>query len=152
MQLYSFKISEAGVLTRHYVPCTHEGQAGLYDLCEGEFYALTGGKVYGKGYKGQSERGTFEVSPQPAKITKGTGSDTLTCLAPGASSFEWYKDGVRIEGATTDSIKVTWSHKEAGVATYSVKPVYTVFNEKVLGDAATARVELTPVGITISVQ
>ena len=152
MQLYSFKISEAGVLKRHYVPCTHEGQAGLYDLCEGEFYALTGGKVYGKGYKGQSERGTFEVSPKPAKITKGAGSDTLTCLAPGASSFAWYKDGVLIEGETTDSLTVAWSRKEAGVATYSVRPVYTVFNEKVLGDAATAQVEMTPVGMMISVQ
>ena len=151
IRLYSFKISEAGVPTRHYVPCTHEGQAGLYDLCEGKFYPLTGGKVYGRGYTGQN--GDFEVVlPQTAKITKGTGSYELSCIAPGASSFEWYENGKLIEDATTDSYTVQWTNKRPHVRTYKVVPVYTVFNEKVRGEVAEAQVELTPIGIVIEVQ
>ena len=151
IRLYSFKISEAGVLTRHYVPCTHEGQAGLYDLCEGKFYPLTGGKVYGKSYTGQID--DFEVAlPQTAKITKGTGSYELSCIAPGASSFEWYENGKLIEGATTDSYTVEWTHKAPHTRTYKVVPVYTVFNEKVRGEATEAQVELTPLGIVIEIQ
>ena len=36
--------------------------------------------------------------------------------------------------------------------TYSVKPVYTVFNEKVVGEAATAQVEFLPLGMIISIR
>jgi hypothetical protein len=32
-----------------------------------------------------------------------------------------------------------------------VKPVYTVFNEKVLGEAASAEVEFIPLGMIISI-
>ena len=152
MKLYSFKISETNVLQRSFVPCTHEGQAGLYELCEGKFYPLTGGRVCGKGYKGQSEHGTFTVSPQPGKITKGSSPYELSCIAPGASSFEWYEDDKLIEGATTDSYAVQWTNKKPHTRTYKVVPVYNVFNTRVKGDAATAQVELTPVGILISVQ
>ena len=149
MQLYSFKISESGVLTRHYVPCVNEGKAGLYDLCQGQFFALTGGKVYGRGYKGQSERGTFEISPKPAKLEAEGDTNTLTCLAPGASSFEWYENGKLIEGATTDSYTVEWQARAPHVRTYSVVPVYTVFNEKVRGEAAAADVEFSPLGMVL---
>ena len=128
----------------------HEGQAGLYELCQGRFFALTGGKVYGKGYRNQSR--TFEVSPQKAKITKGMGSYELSCIAPGASSFEWYEDGKLIEDATTDSYTVEWTHKTPHTRTYKVVPIYSVFNEKVRGEAAEAHVELTPVGIVIKIQ
>ena len=153
MKLYSFKISETNVLQRSFVPCTHEGQAGLYELCEGKFYPLTGGRVCGKGYKGQSERGTFEVSPQPAKLTKGGEPSMLTCIAPGAASFEWYEDGKLIDGATTDSYTVQWTNKKPHTRTYKVVPVYNVFNTKVRGDvAAEAQVELTPAGIVIEIQ
>ena len=67
MKLYSCKVSEAGVPMRHFVPCTHDGVAGLYDLLNGVFYPHDSGKVYGKGYTGQN--GDFEVAlPQSAKI------------------------------------------------------------------------------------
>ena len=151
IRLYSLKISEAGTLARNFVPCMHEGQAGLYELCEGKFYPLEGGKVYGKGYTGQT--GDFEVAlPQTAKITKGTGSYELSCIAAGASSFEWYEDDKLIEGATTDSYTVEWTHKAPHTRTYKVVPVYTVFNEKVRGEAAEASVEISPLGIVIEIQ
>ena len=83
MRLYSFKISEAGVLQHDYIPCVKNGEAGLYDLKTYEFKPLTGGKVVGKGVSGQS--GDFMISPQPAKLThkEGENSTTLTCLAVG---------------------------------------------------------------------
>ena len=81
---------------------------------------------------------------------------TLTCLAPSAQSYEWYEDGVRMPGETSDSLTLNWERAKAKpnnhTHTYSVKPVYTVFNEKVLGDAATATVEYTPQGMVISIQ
>ena len=151
MKLYRFKVSEAGEPVRDFVPCTHEGQAGLYDLLHGGFYPLTGGKVYGKGYSGQSD--TFKVAlPQTAKITKGTGDYELTCIAPGASSFEWYEDGKLIDDATTDSYTVEWTYKAPHMRTYKVVPVYTVFNEKVRGEASEAQVEISPFGLIFGVQ
>lgn len=152
MKLYRFKVSEEGVPMRDFVPCTHDGQAGLYDLLNNKFYPLTTGKVYGKGYSGQS--GTFEVAlPQTAKIMKGMGPYELSCIASGASSFEWYEDGKLIGGATTDSYAVTWEKTPAPYTrTYSVVPVYTVFNEPVRGNAATAVIEMSPCGTMIIVQ
>ena len=59
-------------------------------------------------------------------------------------------------GETSDSLTLNWERAKAKpnnhTHTYSVKPVYTVFNEKVLGDAATATVEYTPQGMVISIQ
>ena len=156
MKLYGFKISESGTETRNFVPCVTNGVAGLYELHTKAFFPLTGGKVSGRGYKGQS--GEFEIAPQPATLTKnGTGNTaTLTCLAAGAQSYEWYEDGVLMDGETSDSLTLNWEKTKAKMNghthTYSVKPVYTVFNEKVLGDAATATVEYTPQGMVISIQ
>jgi len=59
-------------------------------------------------------------------------------------------------GETSDSLTLSWDRSKAKTGnhahTYSVKPVYTVFNEKVLGEAATATVEYTPLGLVISIQ
>ena len=146
MRLYSFKISEAGTLKRNYVPCVHNGQAGLYDLVGHTFSSVTGAKVSGATINGD----TFQIAPQPARLIhkEGFNSATLTCLAVGgAQSYEWYEDGVKIEGATSDSYTVNWKNTpEPYIHVYSVKPVYTVFNEKVLGDAVSAVVEMSPRG------
>ena len=115
---------------------------------------LTGGKVRGKGYQGQT--GEFEISPQPATLTykEGENSTTLTCLAAGAQSYEWYEDGVLMSDKTSDSLTLTWTHAKAKsqTHTYSVKPVYTVFNERVVGAPATAEVEYTPLGTRIIIK
>ena len=154
MRLYNFKISEAGTVVRNYVPCVRGGQAGLYDLENNTFSALVGGKVSGAMLKGTA----FQIAPQPAKLTHTTGenSATLTCLAAGAQSYEWYEDGVKIEGEAGDSLTLNWEKTKAKmrkhVYTYSVKPVYTVFNETVKGTAVTADVEFTPLGTNISIR
>ena len=110
----------------------------------------------GKGYRGQS--GEFEVSPQPARLmhSDGLNSTTLTCFATSAQSYEWYEDGVLIPGETSDSLTLNWEQAKAKLGnhthTYSVKPVYTVFNERVLGESATTTVEYTPDGVMIIIR
>ena len=155
MRLYSVKIYKSGVLDRCFVPCLTNGVAGLYETCQNRFFPLTGGKVRGKGYKDQS--GEFVISPQPARLTRtGTGSTaTLTCLAAGAQSYEWYEDGVKMQDATSDALTLTWTRaraKSPAVHTYSVKPVYTVFNEKIIGDPVSATVEYTPLGTVLIIK
>lgn len=152
MRLYSVKIYKSGALDRNFVPCLTNGVAGLYETCQNRFFPLTGGKVRGKGYKGQS--GEFVISPQPARLTRnGTGrTATLTCLAVGAQSYEWYENGVLMPGETSDSLTLAWTKEEPHVRTYSVVPVYSVFNETVKGDPATAEVEYLPTGLMIVIQ
>ena len=155
MRLYGLKISESGTEVRNYVPCVTNGVAGLFEKYTKTFFPLTGGKVSGKTAVGEDE---FVTAPQPATLTKSASGNTatLTCFAPSAQSYEWYEDGVLMPGETSDSLTLTWARAKAkmnnNVHTYSVKPVYTVFNEKVLGEAVTATVEYAPQGTMICVQ
>ena len=152
MRLYSCKIYEDGVLQRCFVPYKKGSEAGLYDLVNGTAWKLTGGKVYGKGFRGTADYPSeFQIAPQPTKLTKTSGGSTLTCLAAGAQSYEWYEDGVRIDGVSGDSLAISWTWRRPHVRTYSVVPVYNVLNETVKGDPASAVVEYTPVGIVIKV-
>ena len=155
MRLYRFKVTTDGVLVRDFVPYSTNGVAGLYDLCGKRFYPLAGGKVSGAKSKGVA----FQVEPQPMtlKYNEARRTGTLTCLAAGAQSYEWYENGVLMPGKTSDSLTLEWSEEKARSAnstyTYSVKPVYTVFNERVVGDAATTTVEYRPpLGTVISVK
>ena len=155
MRLYGVKIYKSGVLDRNFVPCLTNGVAGLYETCQKRFFPLTGGKVRGATINGD----TVQIAPQPAKLTyeSGENSTTLTCLAiGGAQSYEWYEDGVLIPGETSESLTLEWSRAKAKannyVHTYSVKPVYTVFNERVVGDAVSAAVEYTPLGMVVTIK
>ena len=155
MRLYRFKVTTGGVLVRDFVPYSTNGVAGLYDLCGKRFYPLEGGKVSGAKSKGVA----FQIEPQPMtlKQIEARRTGTLTCLAAGAQSYEWYENGVLMPGETSDSLTLEWSEEKARSAsntyTYSVKPVYTVFNEMVVGDAATTTVEYrVPPGMTIFIR
>jgi type 1 fimbria pilin len=154
MRLYRFKVTTGGVPVRDFVPCCTNGVAGLYDLCGKRFYPLAGGKVSGAKSKGVA----FQIEPQPMtlKYSGARRTGTLTCLAAGAQSYEWYENGVLMPGETSDSLALEWSEAKARSAnntyTYSVKPVYTVFNERVVGDAATTTVEYrSPKGMLICI-
>jgi hypothetical protein len=149
MRLYGFKVTTDGNLVRDFVPCMTNGVAGLYDLCEAKFYPLPGGKVCGKGAK--SVDGEFIVAPQQTFIDI-EGSETLTCMAPGAQSYEWFVDGKKIGGETGDTLTLEWEKNKPHTRTYSVVPVYTVFNETVRGEAAEATVEFKPLGTAIIIR
>ena len=137
------------------MPCLTNGVAGLYEKHTKTFFPLTGGKVSGKTAANEDE---FVTELQPATLTKGASGNTamLTCFAPSAQSYEWYEDGVLMPGETSDSLTLTWEREKAKASkhtyTYSVKPVYTVFNETVKGEAVTATVEYTPQGTMICIQ
>lgn len=152
MRLYGFKVTTDGNLVRDFVPYVTNGVAGLYDLCGSGFYPLPGGKVRGKGTKGKDE---FIVAPQQTFIDID-GSETLSCMAPGAQSYEWFVDGEKIDDETGDTLTLTWDRSKAKMSnhthTYSVKPVYTVFNETVRGEAAEATVEFKPLGTVITIR
>lgn len=148
MRLYGFRIYKKGELDRNYVPCVRNGVAGLYETCGNKFLQVLGGKVSGATLKGEA----FQIAPEPAKLEKGDAPATLKCLAAGAQSYEWYVDGEKIDGETGETLSVEWIGKSPHARTYSVRPVYTVFNERVLGDAAEALVEFTPQGLVISVK
>ncbi|MBQ3289899.1 MAG: hypothetical protein IJH50_10850 [Kiritimatiellae bacterium] len=148
MKLYSCRVSEAGVPVRDFVPCTHGGQAGLYDLVNGVFYPHTGGKVCGAKCRGVE----FQILPQPMRIAQSDGAGTLTCLAAGARSYEWYVDGQKIDNETSDSLTVEWTRKKPYTRIYSVVPVYAVFNETVRGEPASATVEMIPFGAIITIK
>ena len=155
MRLYRFKVTTGGVPVRDFVPCCTNGVAGLYDLCGKRFYPLAGGKVSGAKSKGVA----FQIAPQPMtlKHSEARRTGTLTCLAAGAQSYEWYENGVLMPGETSDSLTLEWSEAKArstnNTYTYSVKPVYTVFNERVVGDAVTTTVEYrSPLGTVISIK
>ena len=149
MRLYGFKISEAGEEVRNYVPFVMNGEAGLYELYTKTFLPLTGGKVRGKGSK--EVPGGLIVAPQATRIARN-GTGTLTCLAVGAQSYEWYENGVKIESETGHSLTVAWTQHNPHVRTYSVVPVYTVFNETVKGEAVPVQVEFAPIGSMLSLR
>jgi len=148
MRLYSFRIYKKDVLDRNYVPCVKNGVAGLYETCENKFLQVLGGKVSGATLKGEA----FQIAPEPAKLAKGDAPATLKCLAAGAQSYEWYVDGEKVDGETSESLTIAWTHKRPHVRSYSVVPVYTVFNETVKGEPATATVEMTPLGTVVEIR
>ena len=91
---------------------------------------------------------TFQIAPQSAKINV-EGTDVLKCVAAGAQSYEWYEDGERIPDETSDSLTVMWTHRKPHIRTYKVVPVYIVGVDTIRGTAATATVEMTPLGVKI---
>ena len=112
---------------------------------------VVGGKVSGRGAKGL---GDFVVTPQDTTVKRSRPS-TLTCIAAGAQSYEWYETGSKIDGATNDSYTVEWSEEKAlqpNPDTYSVKPIFTVFNERVVGNAVSATVKYAPIGLIIQIR
>lgn len=150
MRLYRFRVLVGGDPVHDFVPCVKNGQAGLYDRCTGTFKALAGGRVFGKGYKGQS--GEFEVLPKSAFLREGDSPATLSCLAVGATGYEWYRDGEMIDGETGDSLSVEWTRGKPYVHVYSVVPVYTVFGETVRGGAVSTTVECNPRGSVLTIR
>ena len=119
------------------------------------FFPLTGGKVSGKGTK---DVNNFVAVPNDAKLMKNGDGNTamLTCFAPSAQSYEWYEDGVLISDEPSGSLTLNWDRAKAKannyVHTYSVKPVYSVFNERVVGEAVSATVEYSPLGMVITIK
>jgi len=149
MRLYGFKIWEAGTLVRQYVPYKEGAAVGLYDLLTGQKLPLADGKVSGRMSVGEE----FAVAlPETARI-EVDGTNTLTCLCPGAQSYEWFRDGVKIPDATGSSLTLSWSvdHKPS-TSVYSVRPVYDLFCNPVKGGSSEATVTFDRRGLAILIR
>ena len=148
MRLYGFKIWEAGVLQRQYVPYRDGAEAGLYDLKTGQKLPLAEGKVSGGVLAGTGSE--FAVAlPATAKI-EIQGTDSLTCLCPCAQSYEWYRDGVKIPGATGPSLTLSWAtDRKPHTSVFSVRPVYELFCNPVKGASSQAAVTFDKSGLAI---
>ena len=116
MRLYSCLIYDNGTLIRDYVPCLHDGTAGLYDMVNGVFYtnAGTGSFATGAAYQSDIARRTPRIYLGDAnglarRITKAYLGDKngiaqecfisgtpIRTLAVGSSVF-MNVDGVRTE-------------------------------------------------------
>ena len=111
MKIYGLKIYESDVFVKDFRPIATNGVAGLYDLCGNQFYPLPGGEVRGMKFGGVE----FQIAPQPATLMPSgvSSTATLTCLAAGAQSYEWYEDGVLMYDKTSDSLTLTWERAKA---------------------------------------
>ena len=99
----------------------------------------------GKSFEGLSE---YQTLPQSTRI-EIDGSGTLTCSVREAQSYEWYEDGVKIDGETAASLKLDWKKGVPYVRTYSVVPVYTAFGESWKGTKASVTVEYDRHGMVL---
>ena len=151
MRLYRLKVSHGGAPTSDFVPAKVGGVVGLYDRLKDEFHAPTGGTL-GMSGKGAKDVAEFLETPQPARLMSGDSPATLSCRAIGAKSYEWFRDGVKLDGETGETLSVEWIRGRPYVHTYSVVPVYEVFNETVRGEPAETTVVCNPRGAAIIVR
>jgi hypothetical protein len=153
MRLYSAKIYESGVLVHEFLPYKNGAVIGLYDTVTGTVKtdALSSATAFQIGGMGVDGGGSaFEVAPQNTVVGVNK-TATLTAYAPGAVSYRWTKDGVRIEGATGGSLTVAWE-KAPRQSVYAVTPVYSVNGKAVEGTPTTATVENLPRGTMIYIR
>ena len=112
------------------------------------------GKVGGmRSWDIDGDPATYQVEVPAAAAAARRGplySTNLVCKAAGAQYYQWFKDGVLIPGATTDTYTVTWERAAPPehVINYSVRPVYSVFNETVYGEEDTTSITNLPAGFT----
>jgi hypothetical protein len=144
MRLYSFKVTTNGEVVRDFIPYVTNGVAGLYDLCGKQFYRISHNGEYFDGKVSGMTRGgeTFQAGPS---ITYGRANGqitaTISCKAAGAHSYEWYRQGELVENETNDTLTVDWGETPSfGSVAYSVRPVYSVFKETIVGEEATVTV------------
>ena len=148
MRLYSAKIYESGVLVHEFLPYKNGAVIGLYDTVTGTVKtdALSSATAFQIGGMGVDGGGSaFEVAPQNTVVGVNK-TATLTAYAPGAVSYRWTKDGVRIEGATGGSLTVAWE-KAPRQSVYAVTPVYSVNGKAVDGAPVASTVENLPRGM-----
>ncbi len=98
----------------------------------------------------------LEITTQPTgfKVVEGNnGSLTVAAEGEGALTYQWYKDGVAIEGATSSTLTLT-KMEAANAGSYTVKITDSV-GSTIISNAATVTVhnalEITqqPVGISL---
>ena len=144
MKLYSFKIYDAGVLVRDYVPFVQEGVAGLYDRANGTFCTDDiGTKPMKAGGIGSM------ISPLADTRLKRGKAKTFDGRSAAAVGYQWYVNGVAAAGETNAFYTVEW--RQGAADTVSVVPYFDVFGVRTAGETVSARVTYASEGFLITV-
>ena len=79
---------------------------------------------------------TFTEEPQGSRITRRE-TATLSAFAPGAVSYQWYKNGELMEGAVGRTIEAGY-RKSNAVDTYQCVAHFNIFGYAVSSEAQVA--------------
>ena len=129
VKVYGMKIWDNGTLMRNLTPRIVNGEAGLWDSENSEFHGKTSDSVGNVRHGGPIESDfvpAFTVNPQSGEIPV-EGNVTLSATAPGAIGYQWFLDGVMLEGATGSTLVVDWTKNTRLVRTYKCIAFFNVF-------------------------
>ena len=154
MRLYSFKIYESGTLKHHYLPYKDGTVVGLKDIEADEDNILTDClksstpfKVGGRGYG--TNHTVFYEQPQPV-IVPVDGTKLLSVYAPGALSYQWYRDGEPLEGETGAVLEVDWMKlPKPRTAVYTVKATFDRYGVTLESESEPVTATMDPLGSVI---
>ena len=150
-RIYAFRIYEDGELKHHFLPYWNGEEAGFYDVADptdpvklkfgdGGHPLTIGGCGWGE------ENAAFYTAPRDTNLHEGQ-TATIEAFAPGAVAYQWYCDGEPIDGATGQTLDVSWS-KSKEPAVYTVRATFSRFGVPVTRDAS-ATVTSRPKGLTL---
>lgn len=136
-RVYAFRIYENGELKHHYLPYSDGETVGFCDVAaEGKpIMTKVGGHPLTIGGCGWGEENAaFYTAPHDTNLREGQ-TATLEAFAPGAVAYQWYCDGEPIEGATGQTLDVSWS-KSKEPAVYTVRATFSRFGVPFTRDAS----------------
>ena len=153
-RVYAFRIYENGELKHHFLPYWNGEEAGFYDVADpddpiklkfgdGGHPLTIGGCGWGE------ENAAFYTAPKDFSLAPGK-TRRMGAFAPGAVAYQWYCDGEPIEGATGQTLDVSWS-KSKEPAVYTVRATFSRFGVPVTRDAS-ATVTSRPKGLTLTLR
>lgn len=141
-KVYAFRIYESDKLIHNYLPYTDGTVVGLKDAISGGVITSTvGDKLTISGYVEPK----ITVQPQGGAVPYPK-SRKLSVTAPGATAYQWYKDGEPIDGATASTYVVDWTRKTPD-AVYTVKATFVVYGDEVVIESDPAAVTMNPSGL-----
>ena len=129
LKIYEKQEDGSYALVRDFAPAVQGGAAGLYDPHAGTFAtnvnasAATAFAVHGGGTNGAGL--VFTENPQDGMVPVDK-SITLSAYAPGATGYQWLRDGEVVEGATSRTLDVAWSQPTSATHSYSCLAFYAV--------------------------
>ena len=147
-RIYAVRIyeTENGVenLVHEFLPYKNGETNSLYDTKSGAVAtkataSMAWPKISGKGVDG-AER--WIVAPQGARLSKRTGTATLSANAAGAVSYRWTRNGEPVAGGEDGDLTVEWEKAKTGTTeTYAVVPLYDICGNTSEGAPVTVTVE-----------
>ena len=153
IRLYSLKCYDNGVLAHYYLPYKSGDTIGLYDTVTGKVFVNTKSganplRIEGMGTDGSGS--ALLVTPKDTRA-KWIKPAVLKAFAPGAIAYRWFEGDTEIVGETGAELRVA-RQEGRKLVTYSVKPVFMVNGERIEGEAASATVDHTVIGMRILVK